>query len=259
MLVGSGIGDITASVYGSILLILLGLAVGRPVFALSRLLPGAFVILGFCAFPEVYRGYPLLWPRFALLLIPAMLLAFRPCRDVGRNGPLIRHATLLAAVGVWACIFSLRLMKLNRETSHFHDIADALPRGLRVRPVIFDPESDAFPDLPVFTHLPAYYLVDKGGTQGYSFAIYPSSAIRYREGIIPRMSSGEEWAPEAFRVEKELHNYDCFMVHSKRDRYKLLGASRGAVELCTQSGDWRSYCVTKCQTGARQSVPVSAN
>ena len=40
------------------------------------------------------------------------------------------------------------------------------------------------------------------------------------------MNSGEEWAPEAFRIDVELHDYDCFIVHSKADRYQSrFGAS----------------------------------
>ena len=243
MLVGSGAQDIIAVVYGSLLLLLLGLAVGPPVRTLGRLLPGAFVVLGFCTFPEVYRGYPLLWPRFAMLVVPATLLAFRPRTDVSRFVTFRRRTTLLAAAAVWTGLFAFRLSEFNRETSHFHNLIDALPRGLRVRPIVFDTDSHALPGLPAFTHLPAYYLVEKGGIQGYSFAMYPQSVVRYRDGIIPKMHSGEEWRPEEFRIDEELSDYDCFIVHSKQNRFQeLFGALHDAVELRAHAGDWWSYC-----------------
>ena len=257
ILVGSGVKDIDAGLYGLLLLLLLGLTFGPLVRSLGRTLPGVFIVLGFCAFPEVYRGYPLLWPRFAMLLVPAMLLAFRPRTEVGRLVAFGRQATMLAAVAVWVLLFALRASEFNRDTSHFHEIVDTLPSGLRVRPIVFDPESHAFPDLPVFTHLPAYYFVAKGGTQGYSFAMYPTSVIRYRDGTVPKMRAGEEWAPEAFRIEAELRDYDCFIVHSKHDRYhELFGLSNGAVELRDHAGDWSSYCVRKVTVTAPATVKV---
>lgn len=245
MLLGSSEKDVRASCFGLLLIVLLGFAVGPPVRALGRLLPGAATFLGFCGFPEMYRGYPLLWPRFAALMVPAVLLVFQPRKSATRRVMRARRAMLLAAVAAWAGIFALRLTRFNRETPDFHKVADALPRGLRMRPIVFDAESQAFPDLPVFTHLPAYYFVAKGGTQGYSFAIYPSSAIVYREGFNAKMHSGEEWDPEAFRIEAELPDYDCFLVHSKHNRTQVLfGTLPGAVGLRAHSGDWWSYCRT---------------
>lgn len=244
LLVGSGSDDIVASLYGTFLLLMVGLAMGHPIRNLGRTLPGVLIVIGFCFGPTIYRGYGPLWPRFAVLLVPAALLAFGPTTNVGRIAHVWRRAATLAVVAVWLCTFGFRLSMFNRETISFHDLVDELPNGLRVRPIVFEAEGQAFPELPVFTHLPAYYLVAKGGTQGYSFAMYPSSVIRYRKGIVPKMNSGEEWAPEAFRIDVELHDYDCFIVHSKADRYQsLFGASKGAVQLRAHAGDWWSYCV----------------
>jgi hypothetical protein len=244
LLVGSSEADIVADVYGSLLLVMLGLAVGRPARTLGRLLPGLLIVLGLIAGPIIYRGYGPIWPRFAVLLIPATFLAFGPKTMVSRVRQHWQRAAVLAAVTVWPLVFVHRLSKFNRETTDFHQLVDATPRGLRVRPIVFDAESDAFPDLPAFTHLPAYYLVEKGGIQGYSFAMYPSSVVRYRNTFAPQMRSGEEWQPEAFRIEAELQHYDCFMVHSKLNRYQMLfGNSMGAVELRARDGNWSNYCL----------------
>jgi len=243
MLVGSGSKDIAASVYGFILIALFALTFGRPVLTAGRLLPGVFVLLGFCMFPEMHRGYSLLWQRFAMLVVPALLLSFRPGGEVCHKLALGRRAAIFGAVALWLGIFEFRLSKFNQETAGFHAMVNSLPRGLRIRPLVFDAESEAFPDLPTFTHLPAYYLVDKGGMQGYSFAIYPSSVIRYRNRISAKMNGGQEWQPEAFRADAELHDYDCFMVHSKKDRYQqLFGTIGEAVRVRAYAMDWWSYC-----------------
>ena len=243
LLVGTSEQDIVASVYGALVLLTLSLALGQPTRDIRRWLPLAFVVCGFCAGPTIYRGYGPIWPRFAVLVVPATLLAFRSTANATPRAAFTRRAALFATALVWTIIFSFRLAKVNRETSSLHQLIDDLPSGLRVRPVVFEAESRAFPDLPIFTHLPAHYLVEKGGTQGYSFAMYPSSVIRYRKGIVPKMSSGQEWEPEAFRIGAELNDYDCFMVHSATDRYRqLFGEANGAVHLCARAGDWWSYC-----------------
>ncbi len=253
LLVGSGEADVIAGVCGSVLLLVLGLAVGPLVRRLGRLLPGAFVLVGFCAGPTIYHGYGPMWPRFAALLVAAVLLGFGPKSDVSHIRRYWQKVAILATVAVCTFIFGLRLSKFNRETTQFHQLVDTMPRGLRVRPIVFDADTDAFPDLPAFTHLPAYYLVDKGGIQGYSFAMYPASVIRYRDNFVPKMRSGEEWQPAAFRIEAELYDYDCFMVHSKLDRYQMLfGTSQSSVELRARVGDWYAYCVSKRAVTHRQ-------
>jgi hypothetical protein len=172
-----------------------------------------------------------------------VLLACKPkvkAAKIARLGPHLL-VTLLAAVGV--AVFALRTVSFNNEAASFHEVAQRLPAGLRIRPVVFDPEPRAFPDLPALAHLPAYYFVEKGGMQGYSFAIYPTSVIRYRAGHSAKMKSGEEWRPLEFRVDEELLDYDCFLVHSTPAHARALFAPHSDVlRLVAAKRDWFAYC-----------------
>jgi hypothetical protein len=90
-------------------------------------------------------------------------------------------------------------------------------------------------------HLPAYYQVEKGGVQGYSFAMYPISVVRYRPGVDERMVGGLEWRPEAFDAAREAADYDCFVVHSAIDRTSELFANTPDVTPEARHGDWWLY------------------
>jgi hypothetical protein len=210
-------------------------------------LPALFVLLGYLAFPAVFRGYGPLWPRFMPLLVPSILLAFAPKSQQTPRGrrhlPTLRGYAALTLSALWIAGVGWRLMGFNRETSPVHLLVSELPPGLRIRPIVFEPVSRNFPGVPALNHLSALYFVEKGGLQGYSFAMYPSSIIRYREGISPRMASGEEWNPGAFDYRTEKLDYDCYWVHSRRERtLELFGTAGDEVELRAHSGDFWVYC-----------------
>ena len=140
-------------------------------------------------------------------------------------------------------MWTLRLPAYNRETEGLHALVAELPGGMSIRPIVFERESVAFPGVPALLHLPAYYLVKKGGMQGYSFAMYPISVIRYRPGVDPRMSGGLEWQPEMFDFarERERYDYDYFVVHSARDRSQELFGDAPGVVLEKRRGNWWAY------------------
>jgi hypothetical protein len=81
--------------------------------------------------------------------------------------------------------------------------------------------------------------VEKGGSQGYSFAMYPLSVVRFRPEIKASMQGGAEWRPELFQRE-ETAEYDYFLVRDQRDRrLELFGDD--AVELAAHVGSWWAY------------------
>ena len=100
-------------------------------------------------------------------------------------------------------------------------------------------------------HLPAYYQVQKGGTQGYSFAMYPISVVRYRPGVAPRMAGGLEWRPEAFDFGRERASYDVFVVHSAHDRSKELFGGAPGVTLEGRHGNWWAYGLSQTVATAK--------
>ncbi len=135
------------------------------------------------------------------------------------------------------------MVDFNREARSFHELVARLPKGLAVRPLIFDRTGRAFSGVPVYLHYSAYYQVEKGGRQGFSFAVYPSSAIRFSGPLLPPlMRPGAEWNPRAFDAPSEASLYDYFLVRSAIDRTaELFGDSTVPIELDAHVGDWWGY------------------
>jgi hypothetical protein len=239
MLVGIGSPDRAATAVGVLLLVSLGCLLGPPSRRPERWLPLAASLAGFLAFPTLFRGVGPLNPRFVVLLLPALLLAFEPMPPRGAAGRARAGRSALAALAAaWVLVWALRLPAFNRETEGMHALALEMRPAARVRPIVFERDSQAFPGVPALLHLPAYYQVQKGGVQGYSFAMYPISVVRYREGVDPRMSGGLEWMPEAFDFAREREGYDYFVVHSTRDRSSELFGGDPEIALEVRHGRW---------------------
>jgi hypothetical protein len=242
MLVGIGSADALATATGLLLLGGAALLLGAPSKRPERWLPLFLSMLGIMAFPTMFRGVGPLSPRFVVLLIPGLLLAFEPRRQEApsRRSAVARTALAVVASG-WVLVFLFRLPAFNRETEGLHAIVGEMRPGKSVRPIVFERDSKPFPGVPALLHLPAYYQVKKGGSQGYSFAMYPISVVRYREGVPARMAGGLEWRPEAFDPEREVDHYDYFVVHSASDRSEELFGRAPGVVLEERHGDWWAY------------------
>lgn len=239
VLVGVSSHDHPAVIVGVCLLALVGLTLGRPRRELEMWAPLVLVLGGFCLFPRMQSGFGPLHPRFAAFLVPALFVAFR-----ARQTPLSRVLPELA-VGLclgWFATFAVRLRHFAEETRAVTALIAGLPAGLRVRPVVFERVSQAFDGLPALLHLSAYYAAEKGGFQGYSFAMYPTSVVRYTESAPQGMFGGAEWQPERFSATDELPLYDVFWVKSRSDRGRqLFGDRRGEVSLVFHQQDFWAY------------------
>lgn len=238
LLASSGI-DRAASLLGLLYLGIVALSLGRPSREPERFLPLLVMLLGYCLFPLSFGGFTPLHPRFAAFLVPSALLAFEP-RNVTRFRYL--DALIPIATAVWFCLFASRLQRFARETQPITDFIARMPAKLWIRPLIFDRESEAFPGLPALLHLSAYYVPEKGGYQGYSFAMYPTSVVRYHPDVVPTMDRGAEWHPEWFSAPYELGGYHCFLVHSALDRStELFDTQLDQLSLVFHEQDWWAY------------------
>ena len=241
LLFAASASDHLGSVFGCLALALILLSVGSPSRDVERWVPIVLLLLGFCLFPLSLHGFGPLHPRFAALIVPGLLLAFEPRLQArSRRAPLLTLSFCVA----WFAVLVSRLVAFDLETQPIASFIDRMPRGLRVRPIVFDRDSQAFPGLPALLHLSAYYAAAKGGMQGYSFAMYPNNMIRYVPKYKFGMGSGDEWAPERFSAMAEIKNYDCFLVHSHSDRSSSLFGDRMAdVMLVFHRADWWAYRV----------------
>jgi hypothetical protein len=240
LLVSMGAADHASVALGLALLVAAALTLGfrlerRP----ERWAPLALLLLGYCFFPTMFRGIVLLHTRLPYFLLPVALLAFVPSVNPGTRHRGVARGAVLGVTLTWLTLFSVRLMAFQHEAAPFHTVEARLRPGLAMRPLIFDRQSRVFPGVPAFLHYSAYYYVEKGGTQGYSFAQYPLSVVRYRPDVVPTMTHGAEWRPDWFRPE-EIPTYDCFLVRSAIDRSGELFAGT-PVELEAHAGNWWAY------------------
>lgn len=237
-LVGIGAVDVLATVLGLLLLVAVAWSLGprRPWLCT---LPPLAALVGYGLFPTLFRGAGPLHPRFAAYLVPSLLLAFAP----GVRLQAFPRRALCAFVSVSVMsLFAWRLVGFNRETADFRALVSRVPAGLAVRPLVFERGSAAFPGIPAHLHLPAYYSAEKGGSSGYSFAMYSISVVRFRPGVRIIMGGGSEWVPEHFDASREAADYDYFIVKSSLDRTDgLFPGPRPAAVLEQHIGDWWGY------------------
>ncbi len=238
LLAASG-ADHLAWMFGALLLGLVCSSLGRPSRELERWLPLVFMLLGYCLFPLMLGGFGPLHPRFAAFFVPTLLLAFEPRQHEEHSHiPGLIAATCVA----WLGLLVHRLNAFEHETKPIADFVAEMPAGLSIRPIVFERTSEAFPALPALLHLSAYYVPEKAGRQGYSFAMYPTSVIRYQPGLVPTMDGGSEWHPEWFSADNELGQYDVFLVHSASDRApELFGARAAELNLAFHEQGWWAY------------------
>jgi hypothetical protein len=238
LLVSASALDHVASSFGVLFLTLVAVCLGRLRRAPEFFAPLALMLLGYCLFPLMLSGFGPLHPRFVAFMVPCTLLAFEP-----RKSLWFEHLPALIALSclAWLTLFVSRLYAFTRETAPLAAFVAQMPSGLSIRPLVFERDGDAFPGLPAMLHLSAYYAAEKGGRQGYSFAMYPTSAVRYGASVVPTMSGGSEWHPEYFS-ETEVDAYDCILVRSATDRSaELFTARAGDVRLAFHERDWWAY------------------
>jgi hypothetical protein len=239
LLVSMGASDHLGLALGIAVLAVTAFGAGwRPVSSPQRWLPLVLLLTAYGLFPSMFRGIVLLHTRLPCFLLPLWILAAAPPALSARARGFARGA-MLGVTAVWLAVLGARLVTFNREAAEYHELAATLPPGKAVRPIIFQRDTRVFPGVPAYLHYSAYYYVEKGGSQGYSFAMYPLSVVRFRPEIKASMQGGAEWLPELFQRE-ETAEYDYFLVRDQRDRrLELFGDE--AVELAAHVGSWWAY------------------
>lgn len=241
MLVGAGsFRDVAAMALAVLCLGVLVLGLGRPVRAPGRLGFLAVAVAGYALIPEMLWNTAFLHERLVAFLVPGAMLACAPRRP---GSWLSEKAGALAtlACATWLAVFALRLSAFNHEMADYHALTERLPSGLRLRPLIFDRDSRAFPGVPAYVHVSAYYHVEKGGFPAYWFAVQRAAVIRYRVGHGPLMTPGSEWVPERFDAAREADRYDYFLVRGKSAEPALFVSSPLPVVLDACRGSFCGY------------------
>lgn len=224
---------------GGVLLLVL-LSLGKPSRSVGRFGLLLLAVLAYFLFPFKLRGVAFLYPRFAALLIPGLILLAAGERSL-LPWWLRRPAIALFSAG-WLALFIQRTSAFNREAGDFAGVIRELPARLRVRPMIFANQSAAFPGIPLFLHFPAYYQAHKGGYLGYSFARYYTCFVRYKPGVDIGMAEDQEWNPYRFDAAAEVPKYDYFIARAAQDlAHPLFRGSPQRVVLEKHVSPWWIY------------------
>jgi hypothetical protein len=82
------------------------------------------------------------------------------------------------------------------------------------------------------------------------------SVIRYAASVRPTMGGGAEWHPDHFSAQHELDSYDCFLLHSARDRsIETFRKRLPEVKLVFHEQSWWAYLTRRSIESHRGSLP----
>ena len=187
-------------------------------------------------------SYGFVWPihtRFPLiaaLLLPLWL----PRRSLGRGGWLLVAGMGAASLGF---VVDLRTRVIQWQASELGDLDDALShaRSGRRLVAILAPQSSAWvPNVPML-HAAAYYQARGGAVATFSFADFPQSPFRYREGPTrpPRLPPRWEWTASLDLADPDRRYYDYVLV--RRGVTDTAAAEPILYRLAFSGRDWLLY------------------
>lgn len=230
--------DLTYAALGLLAIASPFIAGARPSRFGWRWAPILVALLLYLAVPQNILGTALVYPRYAIFLVPALLVALQRGRGLGPGGHAGRG--LIVAVGLVAVVAStLRFMAFEREASSFMTIADNVEPGSRVLGLTFGPMSDAIP-YPVYLHWVCWLQVERQAVADFSFAEFFPNRFRYQADRDPNLPDHVEWAPGAFRWSK--HSgivYDYFLIRNgTRSLPNQFAGATTKFELVTSNKPW---------------------
>ena len=187
-------------------------------------------------------SYGFIWPihtRFPLiaaLLLPLWL----PRRSLGRGGWLLMAMMGAASLGF---VVDLRARVIQWQASELGDLDEALSHARPGRRLvaILAPQSSAWvPNVPLL-HAAAYYQARGGAVATFSFADFPQSPFRYREGLArpPRLPPRWEWTASLDVADPDRRYYDYVLV--RRGVTDAPAAEPIRYRLAFSGRDWLLY------------------
>jgi hypothetical protein len=141
-------------------------------------------------------SYDWIWPintRFPLLALVFLLIVLPAPRGFARFG-------LLLAVAITSASGFLEISRVfqrfeREEVGELDRAISSIPRGRKVAGLIWDRGSRHVKFSP-FIHAAAWYQAERGGAVMFTFADFPQSPFRFKEGDRPpRVPPRWEWEP----------------------------------------------------------------
>ena len=190
--------------------------------------------------PNYLFGTAYLAPRFAIFLLPTLLLALD--RVPGTAGSSWRRAALVAVTLALLAGVELRFLGMAREGDGLAQVLAAAPAGQRLLYLAYDRQSRFSPEAP-FLHSGMRYAVDRCGVAERSFARNFQQPVGYRPGSAPALPTILEYMPYRFRWDEHGGDrYDLFLVRAAGGPPGgRIDGGEGRLELLAQQGRWWLY------------------
>lgn len=219
-----------------------------PLLGGARFRPwrGSALFFGFCALfllvPLEYGDATILWPRFAMFLVPLYLTALGPAGPDESPGSGWRGAVLAAmvAVAAWGPFqFGIAYRSFAAHIEPLQRLLARLPPGRAVLhlPLGGDRSPVRWGDL----HFPLWYQAISGGTVDWSAAGLSHLPVRYRPEQRRTLPQGFEFEPA---LDWRAHRgwiWDYFVVRAEDDPARLFAGADCPIRLRGREGGWWLY------------------
>jgi hypothetical protein len=186
---------------------------------LVRFVPFGCGLLLFALLPFRVGVTRMLNVRFAVFLLPALVVALRP--DPGRFTEAVLGGVALVTAGV-AGHAALQIRSAERgEIAGLDELLAHVTPGARVLSLEFDRDSH-FGRFPPWTKVGALHRLRGGGVASESFAEVPHWPIRFRPETQPPQLPGRdlEWHPCEFRNSVDGPYFDFVLVRGAIDPFR---------------------------------------
>jgi len=215
----------------------------------ERWVPLAIWAAAYFGVPKDYNNVAFLYTRLATLLVPFAIVA----TELGtpRVRPRIVHLALTSIAVGWMALVLTGFIGFDRDARQFDVVMKQMLPNKRVRSLVFERGGEYTPGGFPFLHFPAWYQVEKGGTDSYSFAYTLLSVAVFRDKNKTVLAS-IDWRPWELDMATEQDDYDYFVVRSAMEIGPALfkGAKR-PVYLLAHEGWWWVY-------GGKELLPAAA-
>ncbi len=194
--------------------------------------PLGVVAAGFLLGPWQAMGGDHVYDRFAIFLLPLLLMALAAPPPSGLR--TLGRGILVTAVVVWMGLLTVRFHHFDQEARTFDRVTASIGPGKRVAAKVYDPHSEEVPWIPEYGHFPSWLearqdtvLLDVLPDRPLLFPVAP---IPGREppgfGLVDGDFAGREW-------------YDFFLVRASTDVSPILfPPGTVPVKLVSREGEW---------------------
>jgi hypothetical protein len=179
--------------------------------------------------PHEFMSTAYFYERFGLFLFVFLPLGFRR-NAYGAVKPGLNFAPILASVAVLgaAAIQAQRQIHFNNNVAGANALIDIAEPSKRALSLVFQVSDENLP-VPAYVHFPMWYEVYKQGFVDFNFAYFFPELVRFKPGMVPKVSTAQGWAARDNDIANEISDYDLLFV-------------RGAENDIRKIFSWNAQC-----------------